>query len=281
MKRILLLITILFSTTTFGFEVLIQLKMTKGGKQIFTMDNNTRIEKGDILNLYDGEKDLGEIEIIKVSKTGDKILTKAVEGSFNLIEGENYRLIKNDTPQISTTMTTKHFGHVFLMDNTNRSFGYYVEEDGVTGSGRLNTDFSGLGLGYEHMFNMFDDLFHIGGGLSYEFGRAINHKTVIYSNGGSIGGSETREIKSIFTVFANVSLNLQEAFDLYFGINYSSMALTDVTHPSFGYQAGIAAMKNHVRLGLIYRINTYAGDITDGKEKIITNDFIGTVGYVF
>ena len=46
-------------------------------------------------------------------------------------------------------------------------------------------------------------------------------------------------------------------------------------------QAHVLAMKSHIRLGIVYRINTYSGDIAEGKEKIIANEIIGTVGYVF
>ena len=291
MKISLLFLSILLSMSAIGFEIPIQLKMIKGDKQIFLMDVNTRVERGDILNLFDGENNLGEIEILKISKTGNKILTRAVNGSFSLVKGNNYKLVKDDAPQVSSNMETKHFGHFFILDNTNRSLVYAIDKkDGTSGSGRLNITQSGLGFGYEHMVNMFDDLFHVGGGASYELGKTIGYTDVNFSDGSVRGGASNLEIKSIITVFGNLSLNIQETFDLYFGLNFSSMALTDTTHSSFGYQAGIAAMKNHIRLGIVYRVNTYSGDIdtknedgevVKGKEKIIANDIIGTVGYVF
>ena len=78
-----------------------------------------------------------------------------------------------------------------------------------------------------------------------------------------------------------VSLNIQDTFDLSAGLNFSMMETNFTSHSSVGYQAGIAAMKSHIRLGGIYRVNVYEGNIGSTKEKIVANDLIVTIGYVF
>ena len=255
---------------------------SSGGERIFEFNRLSGVEKGDILVLEKDGKEFGKVLIVKINKTGTKVLAQVVGEIFEAKKGETYNLRLENASRLRDSIAAKHFGHLFFLDNTNKSYSYLLEaKDGTSASGRWNIVNSGFGIGYEHMVNMYDDLFHVGGGASYELPKEVNFTDLVFSDGSVIGGVANVKIKGILTLFGNLSLNIQDMFDLYFGFNYSRLTTNQTTHTSFGYQAGIAAMKKNIRFGATYRINVYEDDVSIGKERIIANDIIGTVGYVF
>jgi len=259
-----------------------ELVMRKGERLIFRVNDLGSHEHGDVIELFQGKKSQGEIEILKINKTRTKILANAVGDASVFEEGSVLEFDKAPEVKIEKKLAPKHFGHVYILDNTNKNYTYLLNgKDGASAAGTWNIVQTSFGIGYEHMWNIMDDLFHAGGGATYEFGKDVSFVDINFSDNDNLGGTANVKIKSVLTFYGNLSLNVQDIFDLYFGFNYSSMATSETTHSSLGYQAGIAAMKKHIRFGAMYRLNVYEGDVSIGKETILANDIIGTIGWVF
>ena len=266
--------------------------MNKGERQIFRVENLNTIEKGDVLSVKKDGQTHAEIEVLKINKTRTKILVRALGDVFKVEAGLKYNLEPFEYKAIDGKkgFEKKHFGHVFFLENTTKSFDYFQElSDGNSASGKLNLVKTYFGLGYEHYVSILDGLFHVGGAATFELPKEVDYQYLSYArpvdndgtNVGAIGGKSNMEVDYVFSLYGNISLNIQDTFDLSAGLNFSMMETNFTSHSSVGYQAGIAAMKSHIRLGGIYRVNVYEGNVGSMKEKIVANDLIVTIGYVF
>jgi len=284
---LIIICSIIFSNVAISAEVKLKLIRKKGRRVIFLLGEESRMTLGEDYSIYLDHYKIGVVTVDGFNGPGTKLYGIISSMKKKLLENKTY-VLKNKSRQRSFNRGSalleykKNFSHLFILENTTKSFSHAQElSSGVSGAGKIVMEEPSYGMGYEHLFSVMEDRFRMGATLTYELSRDISYSHLSFSDGTSIGGKGTSELSHIWTFYGNFSVPIQQSFDLYVGVNYSELLVAGNYFDSFGYHAGLAAMKDRFRLGVIYRTNVYKGDANGGPQKFIANSLLLTLGFIF